>query len=362
MRGSFGFTINQSGDSYLQYLQTILEDGEAYRQRRKSFLDHLLARFAEVFTDYALLYLGDTKSAAFEQGQIEVIERFLAHYPGLSANRGKAMNYLKPGWVDENISGLERAVQGICGDRRLERHHLCNFEVVQHEATFQLKLMLEGKEWFVSKESFVKEESGEALKALVSGLAGIGNYQVVELPKTGGMLSTFIFIMGALPVRRGVMLHRIRRGLMRWRLAALFSPELRDADIRISRYEYHIALLDSDGRVVRYSKQAYASEKLAQAQTKKSLAKPQDNILWEYDGSGAAIGKLIRNKEKGNQYLDLNGFRIFAKNDLIGRPDRWVSMSWIMTIHFRCTRWKTLLRKKKPGKRVYVSCTVLSSG
>ena len=41
--------------NYLEYLQNLTESEEAYCQRRNQFLDHLLARFAESFTDYALL-------------------------------------------------------------------------------------------------------------------------------------------------------------------------------------------------------------------------------------------------------------------------------------------------------------------
>lgn len=325
LAGSFGFTICQSSKSYLDYLQTILEDGEAYRQRRKMFLDHLLARFAEVFTDYALLYLGDRQSAVFEEGQINAIGRFLSHFPGLSANRGHAFDYFRPGWNDDNISGLERLFKAYAGIKDWSRHHLCNFEVARYDPMFVVILAAGGEEWFVSKGSFAAEDSGDALRSLLSALGHPGNYQSVQLPDGGAYALDVGFYNGSIArsVRRYASGEAARADATV--IAGLFGQQLTKPDIRISRYEYHLELLDCDSRVVRYSKQAYGSEEDAWAKVTESLSKPQDEQVWDFAAGAAPIGALIRNKDEGksHQLLDLRGFNISAKAPVRNQPSRF---------------------------------------
>lgn len=72
---------------------------EARDSRRNRFLNHLLARFAEQFTDYSLILYQVEASADYKQA-------ILKHYPQLSSRRGTAFNYLEPISTD-NQSGLE---------------------------------------------------------------------------------------------------------------------------------------------------------------------------------------------------------------------------------------------------------------
>jgi hypothetical protein len=79
--------------------------------RRNRFLNHLLARLAEQFTDYSLLLYAT--SAAPHQNQQVLIknkQHFLKNYPAVSSMRGTAFNYLAP-WSEENRSGLEKRIQ-----------------------------------------------------------------------------------------------------------------------------------------------------------------------------------------------------------------------------------------------------------
>ena len=76
-------------------------------QRRNRFLNHLLARFAEQFTDYALLLFG----AQTDQSKlIQDKQAFLQRYPELSSARGGAYNYLQP-YDETNCSGLEKRIR-----------------------------------------------------------------------------------------------------------------------------------------------------------------------------------------------------------------------------------------------------------
>jgi len=96
------------------------ETEEGFLDRRNRVLDHLIARFAERFADYALLSFrlsGDRlrTSAQLIDDKID----FLAEYPRLSRERGQAAN-IRPQatievWDSDNISGLERRVARLLG-------------------------------------------------------------------------------------------------------------------------------------------------------------------------------------------------------------------------------------------------------
>ena len=108
---------------HLQSLRHIVEDDQLYYQRRNKFLDHLLGRFAETFTDYALL-LYRTEGARAAEDLVEDKLQFLAAYPELSAGRGKGLNYQSPChlWHVDNLAGLVQRASLLTGmaPRRLD--------------------------------------------------------------------------------------------------------------------------------------------------------------------------------------------------------------------------------------------------
>ena len=103
------------GGHGLRLLQ-ITEDESLYHDRRNRFLDHLLSRFAESFSDYALLTYKVSGARAPEE-LIEDKLLMLNAYPELSAGRGKGMNYcsVAPFWHVDNVSGLEKRAQFLLG-------------------------------------------------------------------------------------------------------------------------------------------------------------------------------------------------------------------------------------------------------
>lgn len=87
----------------------LVEPEQAFYDRRNSFLDHLLARFATSFSNYVLMMY----QVEFDLQQSEAISNgdiisgkigFLAHFPDTSANRGKAMDYCPV--VTDPVTGL----------------------------------------------------------------------------------------------------------------------------------------------------------------------------------------------------------------------------------------------------------------
>ncbi|MGB3466038.1 MAG: hypothetical protein WBA74_12240, partial [Cyclobacteriaceae bacterium] len=122
-----GNDLENTKKSHADDLQTLTEDKSTFIRRRNKFLDHLIARFGEQFSDYALL---NTRidSGSPEAKDLELIEDkqdFLSRYPDLSANRGKAFDYKYPLiWHQENRSGLEKRVAFLSGVDPAEVSHL----------------------------------------------------------------------------------------------------------------------------------------------------------------------------------------------------------------------------------------------
>lgn len=105
------------------------ETEEQFLDRRNRLLDHLIARFAERFADYATLQFrltGDRLRTAADLISDKI--DFLRSYPKLSRERGQGAN-VRPQdpalvWDSDNISGLERRVGRLSGFANLTRRAL----------------------------------------------------------------------------------------------------------------------------------------------------------------------------------------------------------------------------------------------
>jgi hypothetical protein len=99
-------------------LDDLTESKTVFLDRRNRFLDSLMARFAERFTDYALMlysYEGNKKLA--DEILINNKISFLKDLPFMSANRARAFNYKDAGHVcdNENIAGLKMRIERLLG-------------------------------------------------------------------------------------------------------------------------------------------------------------------------------------------------------------------------------------------------------
>ncbi len=94
-------------------LELIIESTPIQLDRRNRFLDHLLARFSEDVTAYAALMQRMSGRKGLEE-LIDHKRRFLADYPGLSANRGGAYDYRFPGEPD-NVAGFKHRICRLIG-------------------------------------------------------------------------------------------------------------------------------------------------------------------------------------------------------------------------------------------------------
>lgn len=118
------------GNAFVESLTAYTEDKEIFEDRRNRFLDHLMGRFAEQFTDYVLLMYKMQGPVAPEKLIFDKV-LFLRDYPDISANRGRAYNYTmcKGLWGSEttfgfNVSGYLKRLARLTGISRFDRRHL----------------------------------------------------------------------------------------------------------------------------------------------------------------------------------------------------------------------------------------------
>ncbi|MFO7826891.1 MAG: hypothetical protein R6V72_23355 [Cyclobacterium sp.] len=96
-------------------------------ERNQKIKDHLLARFAEKFSDYAFL-MKKIYGTGIEQQVLDSKSFFLKEYGKISIERATAMNYYKQPldriWDSNNTSGFEKRVALMAGIRNFLRRNL----------------------------------------------------------------------------------------------------------------------------------------------------------------------------------------------------------------------------------------------
>ncbi|HMG16588.1 MAG TPA: hypothetical protein VK590_14120, partial [Saprospiraceae bacterium] len=99
-----------------QKLQRLVETEADFLDRRNRFLDHLLGRFSESFTDYALALFSyiDQKPLAQKQLIDNKID-FLSDYPVISRERARAINYKNLPDPASNFPGLRKRIARLLG-------------------------------------------------------------------------------------------------------------------------------------------------------------------------------------------------------------------------------------------------------
>lgn len=101
-------TLLKDSSTFLDTLQDLTESEQTYLIRRNRFLDHLMARFNEEFSEYSILAEVLYGSQALNHLK-EDKKRMLENYADLSKNRAAAYNYLHPQKSPQ--SGLEKRLR-----------------------------------------------------------------------------------------------------------------------------------------------------------------------------------------------------------------------------------------------------------
>ena len=96
-------------------------------ERRNQILDHLLARFAESFTNYAFL-MKEIYGTMASDMTLRSKEAFLKEYVELSSNRGRSFDYWEQDndqlWDTGNVSGVEKRIARLSGMKNYFRRNL----------------------------------------------------------------------------------------------------------------------------------------------------------------------------------------------------------------------------------------------
>lgn len=102
-------------------------------KRRNELLDHLLARFAEQFSEYAFV-MKELYGSLAPSMVLHAKEVFLKEYVELSSARGTAFNWYKQPngnlWNTSNVSGAEKRIARLAGVKDYNRRNLATTNVV----------------------------------------------------------------------------------------------------------------------------------------------------------------------------------------------------------------------------------------
>ena len=96
-------------------VEAITETLPEFHERRNRFLDHLLARFGEQFSEYALLLSNAAGKQVAQPRLITDKISFLQRYPAISHDRSKAFDYKLEPCADDNYPGIKKRISLLLG-------------------------------------------------------------------------------------------------------------------------------------------------------------------------------------------------------------------------------------------------------
>lgn len=162
----------RSDDSnpYMTGLEELTEKEDLFLSRRNRFLDHLISRFGEDFTDYSMSVIAAGQQKV-PQSLIGEKTTFLGEVPLLGSQRGKGFDLTTGAdtWNTVNVTGLERRLGRMLGFSDISRKFLTAgdfsfIEFYQEEDTDELD----------EYRFRIRDENGKIL------LSGTRAYKVLE--------------------------------------------------------------------------------------------------------------------------------------------------------------------------------------
>jgi uncharacterized protein YegP (UPF0339 family) len=327
----FSFDINLSLDSYAKYLQLIIENETLYMARRQGFLDHLLARFAETFTDFALLGSELFSKEKLQKEQIKAEEAFLVNYDDLSSNRGKAYDYLCNGWENNNISGFEKRVKALAGIEDWRKHYLCNFIVEETEKLYTPVILLQDKK--IAPD--VELNKTNASSSVESVYKQLNNFPSFNIDFVDHENAWQLFIKDDVNNKYAyseIFTTKEEAARQQDLLAKVFSHiPTKEGNIFIFRYIFKIEFLSYDRNVIaEYTgndKGRLTDKEIAENKRKELANEINLNLhnaklfTWKEEKK---IGNLLPVNSPGSEniFIDENGFEFYDIEDVNLRDDR----------------------------------------
>jgi hypothetical protein len=317
----YSFNVGGSGETYNDYVGQLLEDPQQNTQRRKEFLLHLIDRFAESFTDYALLSAGFLSQQAIADSQVGLMEQFLGNLPSLSADRCKGFNYTKPGWDNTNISGFEERFKAYCGITDWRRHYLCPFEVIAAEKKYAVHVVLADEVLMSVPGGFSESEANDVASDLYARMRAGTHYRIVKRGDRHGIgvdLDDGGVVQLAMdwPDRAlaDAAVHQLKR---------MFRLTPKEEDVDVDQADFRAEVTDAGGRVVRTGRSIYPDEMAAMEDAGKKIHDIDKTKFWEIEpGTEHTPGNLERSREKEQHlYIDVKDIETPVKHDIPHKPD-----------------------------------------
>ena len=321
--GTVSFTIQLNQLAYAGYLSQVIEEKSSFQTRRDGFLNHLLSRFAEQFTDYALLSYSFLNADELSAGTIKSKEKFLSRYPLLSSSRGNAFDYRSSG--KENISGFEKRFKSYAGIESSQMTSLCNFEVVKYEDTYSVQLNLAGFNLFNTTGTYEGGSNAqEAVQSIYSSLSDADKYRIEFINHDSKYQLQVAFNNNTDTAYYPVLFDSGQDAeRLAARLQKMFSQSQSD-NITETSHQYKLELKDSKQKTIRVSTALFDTEAAAFDSAITYLRVPGDVSKWEISSpESKPSGKFCSNdKKKPEKLVDIDAFTIAINSTIEGKPDK----------------------------------------
>ena len=326
---AFSFELIYQPVAYIGYLQSLIENKEAYLHRRGEFLDHLLDRFAENFSDYALLNYGSNtnplSALAAKEKENECKARLLSENPEINRNRFRAYNYQLNGWDNQNISGYEKRVAALSCLPADRGKTLCNFEIDEYDDKHLYELRdSEGITFFRSVETFKsKEEAQNAFERFIVHLGDYRNYLPENKVEEGNFGITVKHPLGWASYQKSFS-NPVERDKALANLISSLAPESLDKNIRVTKHESRLILSDYQNLEIKQSRKKYENIEKAKKQFS-DFASKINNQLWLADASNRMKLDLLATSDAA---VFLNKSTSVENSGQVKSQFRWTISGW----------------------------------
>ena len=318
----YTFDIELNIVSYTDYLGLLVENEDLYSARRIQFLNHLLSRFAEKFTDFALL---NWKNGQENEG-IEGVEKFLASYDDIGRNRGRAYDYLVNGWNNDNISGFEKKIKALSGIENWQKNNLCNFTVELFDEQYIIVFDQGFKYAFTFHEKYdVFDNAVKAVTSAVKAMAEPKSYEIKYLPKLQ-QYQVSLNYGGGQPALYPVTFSNsnLADQLVTY-LSNGFSQQPGEDPVVEHSWIWKAQLRQNDGTIVRTAKEFWHSEEEALKAIAKLAEKINVDTHWK-NPKGSVLSKELyydKSHTSGKRFIDIAAFNIDINNAIINNPGKF---------------------------------------
>lgn len=164
-------------------LYAITESKAEFQKKRNAFLDHILARFSESFSDYALLlYSYKEQSAVTSEKLIDIKTSFLKQFPYQSAYRAQSFDYTNKAniAITKDLSGIHHRISALLGLQ--PSLNFFKYNIVKSDDLFSSiltlnddtdKVLLTGIDTLAASKEFSGHDRDSLIKSINFNIAAI---------------------------------------------------------------------------------------------------------------------------------------------------------------------------------------------